>query len=225
MPLGNESDNKRLLIVEDHPMFRDGLAAVLRTMPGIELAGLARDAEEAVRMADELEPDLVLMDIHLPGINGIEATRRIVSRRPETRILILTMFDDDQSVFAAMRAGARGYLLKEATPAEIMRAIDAVGQGEAIFSPSIARRMMFYFETLQPKAEPDVFPELTDREREILGWIAKGMNNSEIAKQLGIAQKTMRNYVSIILSKLQAADRAQAIVMAREAGLGGRDLS
>lgn len=225
MPLGNESDKKKLLIVEDHPMFRDGLAAVLRTMPGIELAGLARDAEEAVRMAGELEPDLVLMDIHLPGINGIEATRRIVSRRPETRILILTMFDDDQSVFAAMRAGARGYLLKEATPAEIMRAIDAVGQGEAIFSPSIARRMMFYFETLQPKAEPDVFPELTDREREILGWIAKGMNNSEIAKQLGIAQKTMRNYVSIILSKLQAADRAQAIVMAREAGLGGRDLS
>lgn len=225
MPLGNESDKKKLLIVEDHPMFRDGLAAVLRTMPGIELAGLARDAEEAVRMAGELEPDLVLMDIHLPGINGIEATRRIVSQRPETRILILTMFDDDQSVFAAMRAGARGYLLKEATPAEIMRAIDAVGQGEAIFSPSIARRMMFYFETLQPKAEPDVFPELTDREREILGWIAKGMNNSEIAKQLGIAQKTMRNYVSIILSKLQAADRAQAIVMAREAGLGGRDLS
>lgn len=219
------SDKKKLLIVEDHPMFRDGLAAVLRTMPGIELAGLARDADEAVRMAGELEPDLVLMDIHLPGINGIEATRRIVSRRPETRILILTMFDDDQSVFAAMRAGARGYLLKEATPAEIMRAIDAVGQGEAIFSPSIARRMMFYFETLQPKAEPDVFPELTDREREILGWIAKGMNNSEIAKQLGIAQKTMRNYVSIILSKLQAADRAQAIVMAREAGLGGRDLS
>jgi len=210
----------KLLIAEDHPIFRDGLAALVGSMQDIELAGQAETGEEAVRLADECRPDIILMDINMPGINGIEATRRILALHPETAILIITMFDDDHSVFAAMRAGARGYLLKEASQKEIVRAVAAVVEGEAIFSPAIARRMMYYFDTLTKKPSPVVFPELTEREREILDWIAKGLNNADIAKQLGIATKTMRNYVSNILSKLHAADRAHVIVMAREAGFG-----
>jgi DNA-binding NarL/FixJ family response regulator len=160
------------------------------------------------------------MDLNLPKMSGIEATKQIIQKQPTIGILVLTMYDDDSSVFAAMRAGARGYLLKEANRNEIIRAIHAVGDGEAIFSPSIARRMMYYFEAKSKQAQVDAFPQLTEREREVLDHIARGENNAEIARVLGLNQKTVRNHVSNILSKLHASDRAHAIIMAREAGLG-----
>jgi DNA-binding NarL/FixJ family response regulator len=210
----------RILIVEDHPMFRDGLSKMLETVEEFEVVGESASGEEAVELAEQLKPDIILMDINLPKMSGIEATKRIVQTRPDTGILILTMYDDDSSVFSAMRAGARGYLLKEANRNEIVRAIQAVSQGEAIFSPAIARRMMFYFEAKMKVTNVDVFPQLTEREREVLDHIAKGENNAEIAFSLGLNQKTVRNHVSNILSKLQASDRAHAIIMAREAGLG-----
>ncbi|WP_144555377.1 response regulator transcription factor [Bacillus sp. X1(2014)] len=210
----------RILIVEDHPMFRDGLLKMLETVDEFEVVGEAASGEEAVELAERLTPNIILMDINLPKISGIEATKRIVTKTPDIGILVLTMYDDDSSVFAAMRAGARGYLLKEANRNEIVRAIQAVSEGEAIFSPAIARRMMFYFEAKMKVSRVDVFPQLTDREREVLDHIAKGKNNAEIASNLGLNQKTVRNHVSNILSKLQASDRAQAIIMAREAGLG-----
>jgi DNA-binding NarL/FixJ family response regulator len=210
----------RILIVEDHPMFRDGLFKMLETVEGFEVVGEAVSGEEAVKLAEQLKPNIILMDINLPKLSGIEATKRIVQTIPDIGILILTMYDDDSSVFSAMRAGARGYLLKEANRNEIVRAIQAVSEGEAIFSPAIARRMMFYFEAKMKVTNVDVFPQLTEREREVLDHIAKGKNNAEIANSLGLNQKTVRNHVSNILSKLQASDRAHAIIMAREAGLG-----
>ncbi len=216
-----EKKKYRILFADDHPLFRDGLETMLKSITDFELIGHAKNGEEAIEMAGLLLPHIILMDINMPGINGIEATKRIVQNNPQIGILILTMFDDDHSVFAAMRAGARGYLLKEANQKEIVRAIFAVAEGEAIFSPTIARRMMYYFDTT--KSQIDIFPQLTDREREVLEWIAKGKNNLDIAKQLGLTQKTVRNHVSNILNKLQAADRAQAIIMAREAGLGKSD--
>jgi len=182
--------------------------------------GEAATGEEAVKLAEQLKPNIILMDINLPKMSGIEATKRIVPTMPDIGILVLTMYDDDSSVFAAMRAGARGYLLKESNRNEIVRAIQAVSEGEAIFSPAIARRMMFYFEAKMKVTQVDVFPQLTEREREVLDHIAKGKNNAEIANKLGLNQKTVRNHVSNILSKLQASDRAHAIIMAREAGLG-----
>jgi DNA-binding NarL/FixJ family response regulator len=210
----------RILIVEDHPMFRDGLFKMLETVEGFEVVGEAASGEEAVELAEQLKPNIILMDINLPKLSGIEATKRIVQTIPDIGILILTMYDDDSSVFSAMRAGARGYLLKEANRNEIVRAIQAVSEGEAIFSPAIARRMMFYFEAKMKVTNIDVFPQLTEREREVLDHIAKGKNNAEIANSLGLNQKTVRNHVSNILSKLQASDRTHAIIMAREAGLG-----
>nr|WP_263323670.1 response regulator transcription factor [Neobacillus sp. Marseille-Q6967] len=210
----------RILIVEDHPMFRDGLLRMLETAEDFEVVGEAATGEEAIQLADQLKPDIILMDINLPKISGIEATKQIVHKHPETGILVLTMYDDDSSVFAAIRAGARGYLLKEANRNEIVRAIQAVGEGEAIFSPAIARRMMYYFEAKTKQVQPAVFPQLTEREREVLDHIARGKNNADIASVLGLNQKTVRNHVSNILSKLHASDRAQVIIMAREAGLG-----
>ncbi len=210
----------RVLVADDHPLFRDGLRALLSSVPETELAGEAASGEEAVAQAAALQPDVVLMDIQMPGLNGIDATRRIVDTSPHIAVLVLTMFQADDSVFAAMRAGARGYLLKGADQAEILRAIQAAASGEAIFSPAIAQRLMSYFATLGPIAAPQVFPELTEREREVLNWIAQGYNNLEIAERLVLSPKTVRNHVSNIFSKLQVADRAQAIVRAREAGLG-----
>lgn len=210
----------RVLLVEDHPMFRDGLARMLETVEDFEVVGEAGTGEEAVQLAEKLNPNIILMDLNLPKMSGIEATKRIIQKLPGIGILVLTMYDDDRSVFAAMRAGARGYLLKEANRNEIIRAIQAVGDGEAIFSPSIARRMMYYFEAKSKQVHVDVFPQLTEREREVLDHIAKGENNAEIASVLGLNQKTVRNHVSNILSKLHASDRAHAIIMAREAGLG-----
>lgn len=210
----------RILLVEDHPMFRDGLARMLESVEEFEVVGAAVTGEEAVQLAQQLKPNIILMDLNLPKMSGIEATKQIIQKHPDTGILVLTMYDDDSSVFAAMRAGARGYLLKEANRNEIIRAIQAVGDGEAIFSPSIARRMMYYFEAKSKQVQVDVFPQLTEREREVLDHIARGENNAEIARVLGLNQKTVRNHVSNILSKLHASDRAHAIIMAREAGLG-----
>jgi DNA-binding NarL/FixJ family response regulator len=215
----------RILIADDHPVFRFGLRALLSAMPDTEVVGEVTSGEAAIALASSAPPDVVLMDINMPGVNGIEATRRIRETNPDIRILIVTMLEDD-SVFAAMRAGARGYLVKGAEPAEVLRAIRAVADGEAIFSPGIAERLIHYFATplaavgdSSPSAVP-VFPDLTEREREVLGLIALGLTNSAIAEQLVLSPKTIRNYITEIFSKLQVADRAQAIIRARNAGLG-----
>jgi DNA-binding NarL/FixJ family response regulator len=211
----------RILIADDHPVFRDGLRSLLDTVEDCLLVGEAASGEEAVRRAAELQPNVVLMDIRMPGLDGIEATRRIARANPEVAVLVLTMFEDDESVFAAMRAGARGYLLKGADQAEILRALRAVGSGEAIFGPAIARRLIDYFSAPRLGLPTRAFPELTERERDVLELIARGLGNQAIAERLFLAPKTVRNLVSTIFSKLQVADRAQAIVRAREAGLGG----
>lgn len=210
----------RVLVADDHPMFRDGLRTLLNSTPDTELAGEAATGEEAVTLAAELQPDVVVMDVRMPGIGGIEATRQIVTASPRTRVLVVTMFEDDATVFQAMRAGARGYVLKGANYAEMLRAIKAAGEGEAIFSPKVAARLAKYFENIRPAVQPQVFPELSDREREILDLIAGGLKNPEIARRLYLSPKTVRNHVSNILTKLQVADRTQAIIRAREAGLG-----
>jgi DNA-binding NarL/FixJ family response regulator len=213
-------DPIRILIADDHPPFRDGLHALLLSAPDCEVVGEAATGEAAIELAAGLQPDVIVMDINMPGVNGIEATRRILYTSPHISILVLTMFDDDDSVFAALRAGARGYLLKGALKAEILRAIRGVSSGEAIFGPAIARRLMNYFAGLKPAAPVLAFPDLTDREREILALIAQHITNPEIADRLSLSQKTVRNHVSNIFSKLQVVDRAQAIIRAREAGLG-----
>lgn len=208
----------RVLIVDDHPVFRDGIRALLEATPGISVVGEATTGEAAMTLAEEHRPDLVLMDVGMPGINGIEATRRIVARRPETRVLIVTMFEDDASVFAAMRAGAGGYVLKDATKEELRRAIQAVGNGEAIFSPAVAARVIAHF--AQPRPPGRAFPDLTEREHEILEFIARGWNNARIADHLTLSAKTISNYVSNILGKLQVTYRDEAAARAKEAGLG-----
>jgi len=214
------TDTLRVLVADDHLIFRDGLRALLSSTPDAELVGEAATGEEAIALANSLQPDLVLMALQMPDLNGIEATRRIVHDSPHIRVLVVTMFEDDSSVLAAMRAGARGYLLKGATHAEMARAIRAVGEGEAIFSPAIAARLMESFASFRPAVTPQVFPELSDREREILDLIAQGHKNPDIAARLVLSPKTVRNHVTNILSKLQVADRSEAIIRAREAGLG-----
>ena len=214
------SEHHRILVVDDHEDFRRGLEALIGGTDGMELVGSATDGVEAVRLALDLQPDVVLMDVHMPRLNGIEATERIVATSPHIGVVVLTMLEDDESVFASLRAGARGYLLKGARRAEIVRAIEAVGSGEVIFGPRIAERMTGYFSQVQAGPAPEVFPDLTDREREVLGLIAAGRENSEIAKELGVSTKTVRNHSSNIFMKLQVAHRAQAIVLASEAGLG-----
>jgi DNA-binding NarL/FixJ family response regulator len=209
----------RVLIADDHPLFRDGLRTLLSAMPETEVVGEAATGEEVIVQAATLQPDVILMDLHMPALNGIEATRALLRTSPHIGVLVLTMFEDDDSVFSAMRAGARGYLLKGADQVEIARAITVVSHGEAIFSPAIAKRLMYYFVTLGNTSLPQAFPELTEREREVLALIAQGCNNAEIARRFALSQKTIRNHVSNIFSKLQVADRAQAIIRAREAGL------
>ena len=216
----------RIVIADDHPVFRFGLRALLNAMPDTEVVGEVTSGEEVIALAGSVRPDVILMDINMPGVNGIDATRRIRETHPDIRILIVTMLEDD-SVFAAMRAGARGYVVKGAEPAEILRAIRAVADGEAIFSPGVAERLMHFFATpptlvsnrVSPAAAP-VFPELTEREREVLGLVAQGLTNGAIAERLVLSPKTVRNYITEIFSKLQVADRAQAIIRARNAGLG-----
>src|SRR6266852_3092857 len=210
----------RVLIADDHPLYRDGLRAMLGAAAEPELVGEAATGDEAIAQAADLQPDVLLMDLQMPGTNGIEATRHIRQTSPHIAILVLTMFSDDDSVFTALRAGAQGYVLKGADRAELLRAITAVSRGEAIFSPTIAQRLMRHFAPLSAERMPTLFPELTDRERGILELIAQGRSNTEIAGRLVLSPKTVRNHISNILSKLQVADRAQAIIRAREAGLG-----
>jgi DNA-binding NarL/FixJ family response regulator len=213
-----------VLIADDHVFYREGVRALLSNSPEITVIGEANNGDEVIVKAAELSPDIILMDLKMPGVNGIEATRRIIQQQAKIGILVITMFDDDDSVFAAMRAGARGYLLKDADKDELVRAIVAVQKGEAIFSPAIAQRMIQYFGTSPARRsasqKTNEFPELTERELEILDLIAQGHNNLVIANKLSLSIKTVQNYVSSILTKLQVADRAQAIVRAREAGLG-----
>jgi DNA-binding NarL/FixJ family response regulator len=213
----------RILIADDHPVFRHGVRALLESTPELEVVGEVTTGGEAITQAESLQPEVVLMDIQMPGINGIDATRQIVITSPNIRVLVVTMFQDDGSVFAAMRAGARGYILKDATKDEILRAIRAVGNGEAIFSPAVASRVLAYFAAPTSSFPKGVFPELTDRERGILDWIAKGATNAEIAARLDLSVKTVSNYVSNIFGKLQVADRAKLIMVALEAGLGQTD--
>ncbi|HSH81144.1 MAG TPA: response regulator transcription factor, partial [Herpetosiphonaceae bacterium] len=206
----------RVLIADDHPLFRSGLRALLGALPDTIVAGEATTGEEAVALAAELQPDLVVMDLQMPGISGIEATRRIQDASPHVGVLVVTMFGDDYSVFAAMRAGARGYVLKDTDEEDMLHAIRAVGKGEAIFSPAVARRVIDFFtgtrSTVERAVPTRAFPELTDREREILDLIAQGLSNPELAARLSLSPKTVRNHISNIFAKLQVADRAQAIV-------------
>ncbi len=208
----------RVLVVEDHPLFRKGVVALLEAVPDLAVAGVATTGEEAVTQAAALRPDVVLMDLQLPGISGIEATRAIVAADPDVRVLVLSLFEDDDSVFLALRAGARGYVLKDADEEELTGAIRAVARGEAIFSQAVAGRVLAFF--AQPREAPKVFPTLTDREREILALIARGQANPAIARTLFLSTKTVANSVSAIFAKLQVADRAEAMIRAREAGLG-----
>ena len=219
-------DPIHILIADDHPLFRDGLRALLESVPDMQVIGEAMTGSEVVVLAASLQPDVILMDIKMPGLNGIEATRRILHTSPHIRILILTMFEDDESVFAAVRAGARGYLLKGAVQEETLRAIHAVASGEAIFGPVIAERLIHYFSSprLTAKRGPaQFFPELTEREYEILTLIAQRKSNAEIATHFVLSPKTVRNHVSNILSKLQVADRTEAMRAAWTAGLGQED--
>ena len=209
-----------VFIVDDHILYREGVRKMLSMAPDIEIVGEAASGDEAIAQVLTIQPDVVLMDLKMPGVNGIEATRRILYASPRIGVLVLTMFETDETVFAAMRAGARGYLLKDADQEEVLRAVKAVSRGEAIFSPTIAERLIHYFAALRPTVADLAFPALTDREREILHLIAQGHSNTEIAERLLLSIKTVQNHVSNIFSKLQVADRAQAIVRARDAGLG-----
>jgi DNA-binding NarL/FixJ family response regulator len=208
----------RVLIADDHPLVRQGLQAALAPLPEVEVVAEAATGQAAIREAVLHRPDVVVMDLQMPELNGIEATRELAQAVPTAAVLVLTMFDDDDSVFAAMRAGARGYVLKGAEQQEIARAIMAVAAGEAIFGPAVASRVLTYFAT--PPATPTPFPELTAREREVLDLLAAGRNNHQIADQLTLSGKTVANHISAIFAKLQVADRTQAILRARDAGLG-----
>lgn len=214
------SDVIRVMIADDHPMFRRGLVVLLKSLPQFEVVAEAENGAAVIPLAEKHQPDVILMDIQMPELNGIEATRQILHQSPHIGILIVTMFQDDDFVFAAMRAGARGYLLKGADQDEIIRAIQIVSGGGAIFSPTVASRMITYFAGLKPTRVDTLLPELTEREIEVLDLIAQGYNNAEIAEKLVLSNKTVRNHVSNILSKLQVEDRAQAIRRGREAGLG-----
>ncbi|MCB0034252.1 MAG: response regulator transcription factor [Anaerolineales bacterium] len=211
----------RILVVDDHKLFREGLISLLNTAPETAVVGEAGTGKEAVAQTKETIPDVVLMDIQMPEMNGIEATRRILAEQPDIGVIMLTMLEDDDSLFAAMCAGARGYILKGADKAEVLHTVTAVAEGQALFGPKIASRLTTFFQKgAQMETAVVPFPELTDREREVLVLIAQGLNNSDIATQLYITSKTVSNYISSIFNKLQVADRAQVIVKAREAGLG-----
>src|SRR5260370_201290 len=212
-------DSLRILIADDHPLFRKGMRTLLMATADTEVIGEATTGQEVIELAAALQPEVILMDLQMPGINGIEATRQILQTSPHIRILVVTLFEDDSSVFTALRAGARGYILKDAKEEEIVRAIRAVGSGEAIFSPAIATRLMDFFAAQRPGVSKAIFPTLTERQHEILQLIARGSTNHDIAKHLALSVKTLNNYGSNIFSKLQVTDLAQAIIHVREAGV------
>jgi DNA-binding NarL/FixJ family response regulator len=211
----------RILLVDDHAHFRAGLRALLATAPDLEICGEAGTGEEAIAVLAARQPDVVLLDLAMPGMGGVEATRRIVAASPHARVLVLSMSDDDDSVFAALRAGARGYLLKGAGRAEILRSVRAVADGEAIFGPTVAARLTTFLSGGPPRPTAPPFPGLTTREREVLDLLARHLTTPQIAARLGLGDKTVRNHVSNLLAKLQVTDRASAAALARRAGLGG----
>jgi DNA-binding NarL/FixJ family response regulator len=213
-------DKISVLLADDHPPFRAGLRALLESAPDIEVTGEVGTGADAILQAMRRQPDVILMDLQMPDVTGVEATRRILYTSPHIAVLVITMFEDDDLVFSALRAGARGYLLKGALKTEILGAIHAVHRGEAIFGLEIAKRLIHFFAGPRPAALPNAFPELTERERELLDLIAQHHTNPEIAERLELSLKTVRNHVSNIFSKLQVVDRAQAILRAKEAGLG-----
>jgi len=217
----------RVMLVDDHRMFREGVASLLARTDDIVLIGEAATGEEAIQLAETLLPDIVLMDVKMPGMGGIEAARAIVTRSPHIGVIMLTMFEDDESVFAALKAGARGYVLKDADRGTLVRAIRAVAQGEALLGPSVARRVLEQFSAPRPPAPappaarlaPELFGELTPRELDVLRLIAQGLRNRDIAERLVISEKTVQNHISNIFAKLQVNDRSQAIVRALQGGL------
>ena len=210
----------RIVVADDHPVVRDGLRALLTSIPDVELVGEATTGREAVRSAVTDRPDVIVMDLRMPDLDGVAATTEITRIAPAVAVLVLSMFEDDDSVFAAMRAGARGYLIKGASQEEISHAITTVAAGGAVFGPGVARRMLSYFAAPPAAVTEQPFPELTPREREVLDLIAAGLPNATIAIRLGLAAKTVGNHISTIFAKLQVATRAEAIVRARDAGLG-----
>lgn len=209
----------RVVLADDHPVVRDGLSALLSSVPGIEVVGTAATGREAVRAAVTQRPDVLVLDVQMPDLDGVAAAREIARAAPSVAVLMLTMFDDDDSVFAAMRAGARGYLLKGAAQEEIVRAIHAVAAGEAIFGPGVARRVLGVVSGAGVAAEP--FPELTSRERQVLELLAAGMSTAAVGARLGLAAKTVTNHASALFAKLGVSGRAEAVARARRAGLGG----
>jgi DNA-binding NarL/FixJ family response regulator len=210
----------RVVVVDDHPVYRDGVADALGDEPDLEVVGTAADGETAVLLAARALPDVVLMDLRMPGGGGLPATAAISAAQPATSVVVLTMSDDDDSVFAALRAGARGYLLKESEGADIARAVRAAARSEAVFGPRIADRVLAFFASSRARSTVVPFPELTDREREVLDLVAHGLPNAQIAARLFLSEKTVRNRVSDVLTKLHAASRAEAVALARDAGLG-----
>jgi len=211
----------RIVVADDHPVVRGGLVAMLRTIPGLDVVGEASDGDAAVHAVLEYRPDVILMDVRMPGRGGIEATRQIRELVPDCRVLMVTMYDDDATVFTAMQAGAQGYLLKDAEQEDIVRAVHGVVAGEAIFGPGVAARVLAYFsDPPRAVAAESPFPELTDREREVLDLLAQGRRNADIAAHLYLSPKTVSNHLTVIFTKLQVAGRGEAIVRAREGGLG-----
>jgi DNA-binding NarL/FixJ family response regulator len=215
------TESVRIVLADDHPVVRRGLRALLDTLDGLEVVGEATDGEEAVREAQLLQPDVVLMDVRMPGLDGVEATRRVRAACPGTAVLVLTMYDEDATVLAAMRAGASGYLLKGADQEEIEAAVRAVAAGQTIFGPGVAAHLLDVFTGGAAAQAPVPFPELTDRERAILDLLAAGNRTAAIAEQLFLSPKTVSNHLTSIFAKLEVADRTAAIVRAREEGLGG----
>jgi DNA-binding NarL/FixJ family response regulator len=212
----------RVLVVDDHPVFRAGLVAILEDLDDVEVVAQAGDGEQAIEAVASHRPDVVLMDLRMPHIGGLEATTQITVHHPDTAVVVLTMDSDHDSVFAALRAGARGYLLKEADRDDVQRALHAVSKGEAVFGSGIAERVISFFATPRLASALDPFPQLTPREREILHFIAQGLDNAAIARRLVLTEKSVRNRVSDILTKLRARSRAEAVALARNAGLGGQ---